>query len=171
MLVATSLPPDGAITTVERLTEAAPAVRTSCGPTNLRATRRWRRFAWGPAAFWRDVTPGALIRSVRQVAAGHVSLPRSIIGPVIDELQNDYRRGPARHVSTLSRRERQVLALIGDGHSNRAIADRLGIAEPTVKRHVHNVLKKLDAPSRAAAANIYGSARIGREDSTTSGGS
>ena len=64
-----------------------------------------------------------------------------------------------------------MLALIGDGHSNRAIADRLGIAEPTVKRHVHNVLKKLDARSRAAAASIYGSARIGREDSRASGGS
>jgi DNA-binding NarL/FixJ family response regulator len=172
VLVATSLPPDGAITTVERLTEAAPTVRSVVwtGESDIGAALAALRVgARGVLA--RDVTPGALIRSLRQVAAGHVLLPRSVVGPVIDQLQNDYRRGPAQHVSTLSRRERQVLALIGDGHSNRAIADRLGIAEPTVKRHVHNVLKKLDARSRAAAANIYGSAGIGREGSTANGGS
>ncbi|WP_246852267.1 LuxR C-terminal-related transcriptional regulator [Patulibacter sp. SYSU D01012] len=48
----------------------------------------------------------------------------------------------------LSRREREVLALLADGCSNREIADRLVIAEPTVKGHVGRLMRKLDAPSR-----------------------
>jgi pimeloyl-ACP methyl ester carboxylesterase/DNA-binding CsgD family transcriptional regulator len=53
---------------------------------------------------------------------------------------------------TLSPRERQVLALVADGLSNPAIAVQLGLSQHTVKRHVANILLKLDLPSRAAAA-------------------
>ena len=47
---------------------------------------------------------------------------------------------------------------MGEGRQNRDIAVRLGISEFTVKRHVHNILGKLDVPSRAAAARLHGSA-------------
>jgi DNA-binding NarL/FixJ family response regulator len=49
-------------------------------------------------------------------------------------------------------RERQVLALLAEGLSNRRIGERLGVSEHTVHRHVTNILRKLDLPSRAAAA-------------------
>ena len=49
-------------------------------------------------------------------------------------------------------RERQVLALLSEGLSNRQIGERLGVSEHTVHRHVTNILRKLDLPSRAAAA-------------------
>jgi DNA-binding NarL/FixJ family response regulator len=63
------------------------------------------------------------------------------------------RRGPAADpdpgaVPRLTRREREVLALLADGCSNREIADRLLIAEPTVKGHVGHLMRKLGAPSR-----------------------
>jgi DNA-binding CsgD family transcriptional regulator len=51
----------------------------------------------------------------------------------------------------LTARERQVLALIATGLTNRAIADALVISERTVDRHVSNILTKLDLPSRSAA--------------------
>ena len=49
-------------------------------------------------------------------------------------------------------REREVLALVAEGLTNRQIAARLVVSEHTVHRHVTNILRKLDLPSRAAAA-------------------
>lgn len=57
-------------------------------------------------------------------------------------------------IEALSGREREVVALIADGMSNAAIAERLRLSEHTVKRHVANILTKLDLPSRAAAAAL-----------------
>jgi len=57
-------------------------------------------------------------------------------------------------VERLSRREREILALLGHGLTNRGIADRLGIGEPTVKFHVSNVLIKLRVESRLQAGSI-----------------
>jgi LuxR family transcriptional regulator, maltose regulon positive regulatory protein len=51
----------------------------------------------------------------------------------------------------LSHRELEVLRLIGDGHSNQAIADRLVVAVSTVKRHINNIYGKLDVQSRTQA--------------------
>jgi len=54
-------------------------------------------------------------------------------------------------VEPLSERELEVLRLIGDGHSNQAIADRLVVAVSTVKRHINNLYGKLDVQSRTQA--------------------
>ena len=51
----------------------------------------------------------------------------------------------------VSPREREVLACVAEGLTNRQISDRLDISEHTVHRHVSNILRKLDLPSRAAA--------------------
>lgn len=54
--------------------------------------------------------------------------------------------------ATLTARESEVVALVAEGLSNLAIAGALRLSEHTVKRHVANILTKLDLPSRAAAA-------------------
>jgi pimeloyl-ACP methyl ester carboxylesterase/DNA-binding CsgD family transcriptional regulator len=59
-------------------------------------------------------------------------------------------------VETLSAREREVLVLVADGLSNAAIAKRLNLSDHTIKRHVANILLKLDLPTRAAAAALVG---------------
>jgi len=59
----------------------------------------------------------------------------------------------------LSKREREVLALVARGLSNGAIAGELALSEHTVKRHVGNILTKLNLPTRAAAAAL--AARVG----------
>lgn len=58
----------------------------------------------------------------------------------------------AAEPSALTARENEVVVLIADGKSNAAIAAELNLSEHTVKRHVANILLKLDLPSRAAAA-------------------
>jgi pimeloyl-ACP methyl ester carboxylesterase/DNA-binding CsgD family transcriptional regulator len=62
----------------------------------------------------------------------------------------------APHLDRLSAREREVLALVAKGLSNALIAERLRLSEHTVKRHVANILLKLDMPTRAAAAALAG---------------
>ncbi len=54
----------------------------------------------------------------------------------------------------LSARELEVLALVARGLSNPRIAETLVLSEHTVRRHVANILRKLDAPSRSAAAAL-----------------
>jgi pimeloyl-ACP methyl ester carboxylesterase/DNA-binding CsgD family transcriptional regulator len=59
-------------------------------------------------------------------------------------------------LEVLSAREREVLALVADGLSNAAIAGRLNLSDHTIKRHVANILLKLDLPTRAAASALVG---------------
>jgi pimeloyl-ACP methyl ester carboxylesterase/DNA-binding CsgD family transcriptional regulator len=65
-------------------------------------------------------------------------------------------------LDALSVREREVLTLVADGLSNAAIAERLRLSDHTVKRHVANILLKLDLPTRAAAAALLGRDRPSR---------
>jgi DNA-binding NarL/FixJ family response regulator len=51
----------------------------------------------------------------------------------------------------LTARETQVIRLIAEGKTNKAIANALGVSEKTVARHVSNIFTKLDLTSRAAA--------------------
>ena len=55
-------------------------------------------------------------------------------------------------LATLSPREREIVALVADGLSNKQIARRLFIALATVKDHVHRILVKTSRPNRAAIA-------------------
>jgi DNA-binding CsgD family transcriptional regulator len=52
----------------------------------------------------------------------------------------------------LTQREREVLAELKRGRTNREIASRLGVSVPTVNKHVHHVLQKLHVKNRAQAA-------------------
>jgi LuxR family transcriptional regulator, maltose regulon positive regulatory protein len=61
-------------------------------------------------------------------------------------------RGGGPPLGTLTPREREVLRLLADGLTNRQIAERLVVSEHTVHRHVTNLLRKLELPSRTAAA-------------------
>jgi DNA-binding CsgD family transcriptional regulator/predicted negative regulator of RcsB-dependent stress response len=69
----------------------------------------------------------------------------------------------------LSPRELEVLGLVAEGLTNREIAQRLVLSEHTVNRHVANILRKLDLPSRAAAASLAGRHGLGIARTSHSG--
>ncbi len=56
---------------------------------------------------------------------------------------------------TLTKREREVLALVAQGKRNRQIAEALTITEGTVEVHLHNIFGKLDVATRTQAALFY----------------
>jgi DNA-binding NarL/FixJ family response regulator len=64
-----------------------------------------------------------------------------------------FRTESGAEAGTLSRREVEVVQLVAAGLTNAEIAARLVLSEHTVHRHVANILRKLDAPSRAAAVS------------------
>jgi pimeloyl-ACP methyl ester carboxylesterase/DNA-binding CsgD family transcriptional regulator len=83
--------------------------------------------------------------------------PLPLVAVTTEQHLEPVRRTPAvPDIGRLSDREREVLGLVAEGLSNPAIAARLGLSEHTVKRHVANILTKLDLPSRAAAAALAG---------------
>ncbi|MEU0286170.1 response regulator [Streptomyces sp. NPDC052492] len=96
-----------------------------------------------------------LIEAVRTVAAGE-----GIVAPAVTRrLIAEFAAKPARPVTAdpsvldaLTRREREVLACLGEGLSNAAVARRLDMAEATVKTHVSRLLGKLELRSRVQAA-------------------
>ena len=89
-----------------------------------------------------------VVHAVREVAAGRSLLDPLSTARVLDKM----RHPPTDELATLTERERDVLELIGQGLSNREIAERLFLAEKTVKNYVTSVLAKLGMQRRTQAA-------------------
>ena len=102
----------------------------------------------------KDAAPEETLRAVYAVARGEGILSPSLVGRVMREFArltggwNPNIQGFA----DLSPRERDVLALLGEGLRNQDIAARLSIAEKTVKHHVSSILSKLQLNHRTEAA-------------------
>jgi DNA-binding NarL/FixJ family response regulator len=97
----------------------------------------------------KNAQPQEIARAVRAAAAGEALLDPGVAARLLDSIARAPGESPAE---TLTRREREVLGLIGRGFSNKRIALELGIAEKTVKTHVGHVLFKLGVPDRTSAA-------------------
>jgi NarL family two-component system response regulator LiaR len=89
-----------------------------------------------------------LIQGIRDVAAGKSSLHPAVARRV---LRGFTQPPPASSADELTDREKDVLALVAQGLSNKAVARRLGLSERTVRTHVSNILAKLGLGSRTEA--------------------
>jgi len=87
---------------------------------------------------------------------GHEGPVRLFAVMVEQHLEPALRAAKPSRLEVLSGREREVLDLVANGLSNAAIAQHLRLSDHTVKRHVANILLKLDLPTRAAAAALIG---------------
>ena len=100
---------------------------------------------------YKDVDPDALVRAIRSVHDGHLLFAPEAAGSLV-------RPGggwsPAAGLDALTSREREVLAEIAKGRSNREIARALAVSEKTVKAHVSSVLAKLGVQDRTQAALV-----------------
>ncbi|GAB1509917.1 response regulator [Actinophytocola sp. KF-1] len=94
---------------------------------------------------YKDVDPPALAAAIRSVHAGHV-----LLHPDVARLLAEGEAHPG--TAELTARERDVLAQVARGRSNREIARALSLSEKTVKTHVSAILGKLGVQDRTQAA-------------------
>lgn len=102
----------------------------------------------------KNMTGESLIAALTMVLNGERVYPGSLMGRLMRAHRVDGLNMGSKlpDCANLSARERQILGALVDGLSNKAIANRLGITEPTVKIHLQNLLKKLQVRNRTQAA-------------------
>ncbi len=98
----------------------------------------------------KDLPAEKLVETIRRVHAGEVFIQPEIASRTLRAALHS----PGDLIEPLSERERTVLVMLAQGIPNKEIADKLHIAEGTVKNHVSNILGKLQAQNRTEAADI-----------------
>jgi two-component system response regulator DevR len=101
----------------------------------------------------KNVSRAELLQSIRQVASGQTLLSSDATRGVIKRMNAlTAGTGGDRAGAELTEREREVLALVARGHTNKQIAEVLIVSEKTARNHVSNILEKLGLSRRSEAA-------------------
>jgi DNA-binding NarL/FixJ family response regulator len=109
----------------------------------------------------KQASAGELVGAVRTVASGRSTLDAHAASRVMERLRE--RAGSLDPVSALSAQEKRVLDLIGEGLTNRQIAERMFLSEKTAKNYVSSLLTKLGMQRRSQAAALA-ARRAGQSD-------
>ena len=102
----------------------------------------------------KNIDADYLVRAIRRAAAGEAVVAEAMTAKLVAQLKggNSAKVEPISELDKLTPREKDILACLARGESNKMIARTLSVAESTVKIHVQNVLKKLSLSSRVQAA-------------------
>jgi DNA-binding NarL/FixJ family response regulator len=138
--------------------EARPAIEIIAITSFIEESRVVAAIEAGASGFLlKDADADDLAAAIRSAAAGEVHLDPAVAGIVARRMRTGSGTaaegsGPDAGLASLTTRERDVLAGVARGLSNRAIAEELGITERTARTHVSNILAKLGLASRTQAA-------------------
>jgi two-component system nitrate/nitrite response regulator NarL len=158
-LIDLDLPPDGGIAAARlvRGSGDARAILWAIEPTQATVLAAISAGAHG--FLHKEISPGGLVRSLRGIVRGEAPLARDLATLMIGALHRMEEATQAlERTASLTPREREVLGFVARGARNREIASELTLSEFTVKRHVQNILQKLEVPTRRAAAAFWRSA-------------
>jgi two-component system nitrate/nitrite response regulator NarL len=101
----------------------------------------------------KDAALDIVVQSLRQVADGQRLLPLPSPGQAVPQEQEQPNIAISENVLTvLTDRERQIIALVSEGLSNKEIGRRLNIADGTIKVHLHHIYQKLEISNRTVLA-------------------
>ncbi len=116
----------------------------------------------------KDTSREELLRGIREVSRGNEYLPSNVAVKLMRGVRQTSALPPLlsneaageRPVERLTARQREVLELLGQGLSNREIAERLVVSEATVRSHIHSILGKLGLESRSQAVAYAASGSV-----------
>jgi DNA-binding NarL/FixJ family response regulator len=117
----------------------------------------------GGYIFLKDMSPEVLLQSIHRAVEGGTQMTTELLHTAVENLLQNGRKTLAERTTEaahLTEREVDVLRLLGNGDSNKIIATTLGITLDTTKKHIRNVIDKLQARSRTHAAIIAAQAGI-----------
>ncbi|MBH9966556.1 response regulator [[Bacillus] enclensis] len=97
----------------------------------------------------KDIEPDELVASIRKLLSGENSLHPKATNHLLTRIS---KQDPPHKIHTLTKREKDVLAELTKGKSNKEIASSLFITEKTVKTHISNIFSKLEVSDRTQAA-------------------
>jgi two-component system nitrate/nitrite response regulator NarL len=107
----------------------------------------------------KDLPSSSWAGAISAAARGETSISRAMTTLLVQRFREDAARATLPSIlpsdRRLTRRELDVLECVAKGHTNRGVAAELSISVETVRTHVSNILAKLEAPSRSAAAARY----------------
>ncbi|MDT7702480.1 MAG: hypothetical protein QOJ30_4805 [Pseudonocardiales bacterium] len=148
ILMDLQMPRIGGVEATEVIARAHPEVKVVVLTSFGEVERVHAALAAGAAGYLlKDAEPEEVAVAVRAAAAGEVHLDSAVARQLTRRMA-----APRVGLTSLTAREREILTLVAQGHSNRDIADRLVISERTARTHVSNVLTKLQLSSRTQAA-------------------
>jgi DNA-binding NarL/FixJ family response regulator len=142
------MPKLGGVEATEAISRAHPEVKVVVLTSFGEVERVHAALAAGAAGYLlKDAEPEEVGTAIRAAAVGEVHLDSAVARQLTRRMT-----APQAGLSALTAREREILALVAQGHSNREIAEQLVISERTARTHVSNVLSKLQLSSRTQAA-------------------
>jgi two-component system, NarL family, nitrate/nitrite response regulator NarL len=141
---------EDALTFLPELCEASPKSRVLVltGVQNPDSHRRAiRRGAMGIVL--KEHAAEQLLKAIKKVYEGEVWIERSMMGSMIQEISKPPVVDPElAKIGSLTEREREVIALVGEGLKNKQVGERLFISETTVTHHLSSVFSKLEVSDR-----------------------
>jgi two-component system, NarL family, nitrate/nitrite response regulator NarL len=136
---------------LERLSAAAPDSRVIALSDRTRAADHHVLIELGATGLvLKNERPEVLIKAIRKVHGGEVWLDRTITARVLSRIaqRRHVQDAEAEKIASLTRREHEIIALVGEGLKNGVIAERLFVSEATVRNHLTSILSKLALSDR-----------------------
>jgi len=156
LLLDLAIPRFPALQVLRRIQEREPKIPVLLLAESMEVPRIVETLKLGANGFvLRESAPQVLFKSIRAVAAGEYWIGRSIIGDLVKALRdgseaagNDLRPAPF----SLTHRELEIIAEVAEGCTNKNIAEKLSIAEQTVKHHLTSIFQKVGVSNRLELA-------------------
>lgn len=146
--------PGGGIETARQLSQSHPSIRLVMLTVSETADDVVSAFQYGVLGYvLKGIRRSELVETLRTVHCGEIVLSPTLAGRILGRLNSPSDAEPAGDtgLSSLTKREITVLALVADGHSNRQVARQLGLTERTIKNYMTSIMDKLKVKNRVEA--------------------